>query len=92
MADTVSWVTPLLLLPGVALLLVSTSARYEAVHQEIHTLLGEVSSDASHCAQHVVRRARLLQSAMLALYGAVALLSTSGLVASITLWGLGLVH
>ena len=85
MSDAVSWVTPLLLLPGIGLLLVSTSTRYEAVHQEIHTLLKHASDDHSDCASHVVRRARLLQITMLALYSAVALLSTSGLIAALTL-------
>ena len=33
MLEAVSWASPLLLIPGVGLLLVSTSARFESVHE-----------------------------------------------------------
>jgi len=33
------WLTPLLLLPGVALLIMSTSARYGQIHAELHHLI-----------------------------------------------------
>ncbi len=39
--DTVAWLTPLVLLPGVALLVLSTSARYGQIHQEFHHLVAE---------------------------------------------------
>ena len=92
MLDTFSWVTPLLLLPGVGLLLVSTSARFEAVHSEIHQLLDEHSSQVADCAAHVVRRARLLCLAMCGLYVAASALALSGLLAAVTVWHLESVH
>ena len=72
MAEAASWVSPLLLLPGVGLLLVSTSARFEAVHENIHQLLHDESTAAGECAAHAVRRARLLSIAMSSLYFATA--------------------
>ena len=39
MIATEVWLTPLLLLPGVALLIVSTSHRFAQLHSEFHRLL-----------------------------------------------------
>jgi hypothetical protein len=92
MSETVSWVTPLLILPGVGLLLVSTSARYEAVHAEIHRLLEERSKQSGDCAAHEFHRARILRIAMVSLYAAASLLSASGLAAALTIWWLASLH
>ena len=40
--STEVWLTPIILLPGVALLIVSTSARIGQIHSEVHWLLGGV--------------------------------------------------
>ena len=92
MPDAVSWATPLLVLPGVGLLLVSTSARYEAIHTEIHQLLDDPSEQAIGCTLHVVHRARILRLAMLSLYVSASLLAASGLIAALTVGFLGAVH
>ena len=92
MSDAVSWVTPLLLLPGVGLLLISTSARYEGVHEEIHKLLDELSNEGSGCVAHVLCRARILRLAMVALYSAAALLAAGGLVGALSQWWFSAVH
>ena len=92
MPDAVSWVTPLLILPAVGLLLVSTSARYEAIHTEIHHLLDDSSDEAPGCAAHVLQRARILRVAMLSLYTSASLLSASGLLAALTVWLTDAVH
>ena len=86
MLETASWVSPLLLLPGVGLLLVSTSARFEAIHENIHQLLDEQTAEAKQCAAHAVRRARLLSIAMCSLYFAAAALAASGLCGTIAVW------
>lgn len=83
MAEAVSWVTPLLILSGVGLLIMSTSARYEALHAEVHALLHDASSAAGACAEHCLQRARILRTALVSLYASAALLSSSGLVAAI---------
>lgn len=84
--EAISWITPLLLIPGVGLLLVSTSARFEALHTEIHQLLHDDSEAAPACAEHVVVRARILQIAMSALYIATMLLSGAGLLGALANW------
>jgi hypothetical protein len=84
MQEIASWVTPLLVLPGVGLLLVSTSARYEAIHVEIHALLAEGDEQAASCASHVVRRGGLFRNAMVALYLSAAGFGTAGLVGGVS--------
>jgi hypothetical protein len=86
MSETVSWVSPLLLLPGVGLLLVSTSARFESVHENIHQLLVEKTREAKQCAVHAAGRARLLAIAMCSLYFATAALALSGLCGAVSVW------
>lgn len=36
MIDFSPWITPLLLMPGVALLILSTAVRYNRLHGEVH--------------------------------------------------------
>lgn len=36
MIDSSTWITPLLLMPGVALLILSTAVRYNRLHDEVH--------------------------------------------------------
>ena len=50
------WLTPLILLPGVALLIISTSARYGQVHSEIHRLLLEKTETSRTWASHILHR------------------------------------
>lgn len=57
MESEIVWLAPLLILPGVCLLIVSTSARYATLHDEIHHWL-----DGAHDPQ-VVQQAHLLQRA-----------------------------
>ena len=66
------WVTPLLLLPGVALLVMSTQARYGQLHAEMHRLL-EHHHDDDMLAHDLLRRGRLFRNALVCLYGACAL-------------------
>jgi hypothetical protein len=89
--EVFSFATPLLLLPGAALMLVSTSPRYEALHAEIHHLMAEGAAGAM-CVPHVLRRARLLRTAMVLLYCACASFSASGLAAGVTVWLSGAAH
>ena len=55
----ITFVVPLALLPGVALLIVSTSARYAALHDEVHRLIDRHDTDSM---ADVRRRARLFQA------------------------------
>jgi len=74
----ISWVTPLLVLPGVGLLVMSTSARFARLHDELHHHIEQMDCDAGTL-DRLLLRARLFRSALLALYGAVALLAMAGL-------------
>jgi hypothetical protein len=44
MVPTVSWNLPLVLLPGVALLISSTSVRYGILHDELHHILDSMEA------------------------------------------------
>lgn len=78
--NQILWVTPLLLLPGVALLIMSTSARLTRLHDEMHHLMDHAGEARGDTAERLWTRAQLLQRALVLLYGAVGLLSTSSLV------------
>lgn len=91
-------VQPLLLLPGVALLIQSTQTRFGQLHSELHRLL-EHAMDRSDPAR-LLRRGRLLRDALMCLYGAVVLLCASAFVAAVgcavtwngawpVVWGVG---
>ena len=79
MTETALWVTPLLLLPGVGLLIVSTAARYGEAHAEVHHLLAEAGEQARLCADHLLRRSLRFRNALLGLYCSVGLLAAASL-------------
>ena len=71
-----AFVAPLLLLPGVALLVMSTSARYGQLHGELHQIAGHHDHpDTLERARRLLRRGELFRSALVALYLSVALLA-----------------
>ncbi len=78
MEDASTWITPLALLPGVALLVMSTAMRFGQLHEELHRREGDtmhVHGDS----EHLFRRARMLRNALVALYASSAFLAVSGL-------------
>ena len=79
MDQTGLWLTPLILLPGVALLVMSTSSRYGRIHDEVHHLFahGEKASPIAIARLRV--RARLFRDSLLALYVCIGLFSLSSL-------------
>ena len=72
------WVTPLLLLPGVGLLVMSTAARFGQIHEEIHHVLMHPELGRP-MADHLWRRCRLFRDALVSLYVAVALFAVASL-------------
>lgn len=92
----ISWATPLLVLPGVGLLVMSTSTRFARLHDELHHHLHAMAC-SSRTVERLILRARLFRNTLLALYAAVSFLSMSGLAGGIeapvalssTLLGLG---
>ncbi len=81
------WLTPLILLPGVALLIVSTSARFSRIHDEIHGLLHHEEDASPKVTEHLLARSRYFRDALVALYLCVALFSLASLLGMLAaLW------
>ncbi len=74
-----SWAAPLLVLPGVALLVLSTSARYMRAHDELHALAERAGSVSQVILVRLLQRGRLFRNALVALYVAAVLLALAGL-------------
>ena len=83
--DDLGVVTPLVLLPGVALLVISTSTRYAQLHEEFHRLLVSTEPTTVDLARHLLARARFFRNALIALYTSVCLFALGSLVGAITL-------
>lgn len=79
----ITWLMPLLLLPGVALLIMSTSMRYGHLREEMHRLKSEHIDASIIAAGDMRRRARMLRDALTSLYVAVALFVTGSLFGAI---------
>jgi hypothetical protein len=84
MINEAMWLMPLILLPGVALLIVSTSSRYYAVHDEIHRLMNETAQVRIAAMAHEMNRAKRFRNALVSLYMSVALFSTGSLLGGLT--------
>ncbi len=87
MFATEIWLTPLVLLPGVALLTVSTASRFGQVQSEFHRLLDHPDSHAKILARSLVTRARLYRDALASLYAAIGFFALGSLLGGvINLW------
>lgn len=81
------WLTPLVLLPGVALLIVSTSARFGQIQTEIHRLLDRPDAHAKILARNLLNRSALFRDALIALYASVGLFAFGSLLGGVVnLW------
>jgi hypothetical protein len=79
MPQTEIWLTPLISLPGVALLIMSTSARFGLIHTEFHHLMDHPEAGARITARHLVQRAKLFRNALVSLYFAVGFFALGSL-------------
>lgn len=87
MFSTEVWLTPLILLPGVALLIVSTSARFGQLQVEFHRLLDHPDAYAKILSRHLLNRSAFFRNALVALYSSVALFAIGSLLgAVVNLW------
>lgn len=73
------WLSPLLLLPGVGLLVQSTAQRFARLHEELHHLSVHNFAGAKDIAGPLYKRALLFRNAMSALYSSIAFLALAGL-------------
>jgi hypothetical protein len=76
MLQTELWLTPLILLPGVALLIMSTSTRLGQISAEFHHLIDHPDAHAKIVARDLVARSALFRNALVGLYASVALFAT----------------
>ena len=87
MNATEFWLTPLILLPGVALLIGSTSSRFGQVHTEFHHLLDHPDAHAKILSRNLLERSKLFRDALASLYVSVGLFSLGSLLGGVVnLW------
>jgi hypothetical protein len=87
MNATEFWLTPLILLPGVALLVGSTSARFGQVHTEFHHLVNHPDAHAKIVSRNLLARSKLFRDALAGLYISVGLFSLRSLLGGVVnLW------
>jgi len=75
-----TWATPLLLLPGVALLILSTSMRYGQIHAEFHEMDHDKAGISPQSLKKLVTRARFFRNALVSLYVSFGLFSLASLI------------
>lgn len=81
------WLTPIILLPGVALLTVSTAHRFGQIQAEFHRLLDHTDSHAQIVTRSLIRRARLYRDALASLYASIGLFALGSLLGGVVnLW------
>lgn len=83
MFSTELWLTPLILLPGVALLIMSTAARFGQVQEELHHLLSHPDHQARIICHGLVKRAAFYRNALASLYTSVGLFSLGSLLGGV---------
>ena len=81
--DTGTWLTPLVLLPGVAMLVMSTSVRYGQIHQEFHHLVVEKASREDPHARSLMCRATLFRNALVGLYASITALALGSMLGGV---------
>lgn len=81
------WLTPLILLPGVALLIMSTAHRFGQIQTEFHRLLHDHDAHARILSRGLLRRSIYFRNALASLYGAVGLFAFGSLLGGVVnLW------
>jgi len=87
MFSTEVWLTPLILLPGVALLIVSTSARFGVMNSTFHRLLREPDGRQQIASRRLFARSEYYRDALVGLYASVALFAAGSLLGGVVnLW------
>jgi len=77
--DATLWLIPLILVPGVAMLVLSTSMRLNRLHDEVHDVLHERHRVSTAAKDHLRRRAGLFHRALVSLYVCIGLLALASL-------------
>ncbi|MCA9398603.1 MAG: DUF2721 domain-containing protein [Sinomicrobium sp.] len=77
------WLTPILILPGVALLIISTANRFGEIQREFHHLLNHPEFHGEIIARFLVKRSRYYRDALVSLYLSVLLFSFASLLGGV---------
>ncbi len=77
------WLSPLLLIPGIGMLVSSTSARFSQIHNEIHHLMNNQNEHTEEILNHLFKRSKMFRNALICLYCAIGILVVSGLIGGI---------
>ncbi len=83
MESTVVWITPLLMLPGIATLVISTAARYAALYEEIHRMFHQREESQLIEGAHLMTRAVHFRNALVAQYAGVLLMVCASLIGAL---------
>ncbi len=78
------WLTPVLLLPGVALLLISTVTRSGQIDAELHRMLDNKDNNSRILAGHLLTRSTLVRNAIVCMYVSVGLFSLASFLGGLT--------
>ena len=78
------WLSPLLLLPGAALLILSTSNRLNRLHDEVHHQTEQQHSPSKEIIDHLVMRARNFRNALVFLYSSISIFAVAGIIGGLT--------
>lgn len=78
------WLSPLLLLPGAALLILSTSNRLNRLHDEVHHQMDQEHSPSKEVIDHLLLRARYFRNALVFLYSSISIFAVAGIIGGLT--------
>jgi len=79
------WLTPVTLLPGVALLLISTVARSGQIDMEVHRMMDK--KDDSSLVDSVLTRSTLVRNAIVSMYISIAVFALASLLGGLAVIG-----
>ncbi len=79
MTNNELWLMPLILLPGIALLILSTSTRYSRIHDELHHLLHSSDKAKNISGNILIQRAVLFRNSLILLYFCVVVFAITAL-------------
>lgn len=80
MESELVWLTPLLMLPGIATLIISTASRYATLHDEIHRWLDNSHERTLIAQAHLVSRAVHFRNALVAQYVSIFIMICASLI------------
>ena len=71
------WLSPLLLLPGAAMLILSTSIRLNRLHDEVHHQTEQQHSPSKEIIDHLLMRAKYFRNALVLLYSSISIFAVA---------------